>query len=208
MICKCGCGSEFSDRDSQYRKRYYIRNHDKRKPVTKVLCECGCGTEIPSRNDNGYRKKRFVPGHQHYLRRLVASKVSCACGCGEIIDDLRRKKDGKPYRVKFQVGHMWKGKDNHFWKGGVTEESKLIRQSTKYKNWRKAVFKRDNYTCQQCSIRSEIGVGKTIELNADHIKPFAHYKELRFELSNGRTLCRPCHLQTDTFGGNSRAVVD
>jgi 5-methylcytosine-specific restriction endonuclease McrA len=87
------------------------------------------------------------------------------------------------------------------WKGGVTPVNKLIRSSGTYKSWRKSVFERDNYTCQECGARN--GNGKTIELNADHIKPFAYFPELRFELSNGRTLCRPCHLKTDTFGNKA-----
>jgi 5-methylcytosine-specific restriction endonuclease McrA len=33
-------------------------------------------------------------------------------------------------------------------------------------------------------------------LEADHIKPWAYFPSLRFELSNGRTLCRPCHDKT------------
>lgn len=64
----------------------------------------------------------------------------------------------------------------------------LERDSTKYDSWRKAVFKRDNFTCQLCSTRGGI-------LNADHIKPWALYPELRFDLDNGRTLCLPCHLK-------------
>jgi 5-methylcytosine-specific restriction endonuclease McrA len=44
-------------------------------------------------------------------------------------------------------------------------------------------------------------------LQADHIKPFAHHPELRFDVNNGRTLCVPCHRKTDTYGGRSRAKV-
>lgn len=66
---------------------------------------------------------------------------------------------------------------------------RLERYSPEMKKWRIAVFERDNYTCQLCGIR-----GNYIE--ADHIKPFAYFEELRYTLSNGRTLCRPCHNTT------------
>ena len=59
--------------------------------------------------------------------------------------------------------------------------------------WRKAVFERDNYTCQECGVRG-------VEIQADNIKPFKYFPELRWVLSNGRTLCVPCHRKTDTYG--------
>lgn len=83
------------------------------------------------------------------------------------------------------------GKHN-FWKGGVTKANDLIRSSTEYKTWRTSVYKRDNYTCQICNRRGCV-------LNADHIKPFAFFPELRFDLKNGRTLCKECHKKTDTY---------
>lgn len=61
------------------------------------------------------------------------------------------------------------------------------------KEWRTAVFQRDNYTCQWCG---QVG-GR---LQAHHIKPFMEYPNLRLELSNGITLCLECHKETDTFG--------
>lgn len=76
---------------------------------------------------------------------------------------------------------------------GKRTADKKIRQSAKYKAWRTLVFERDNYTCQFCSSRS-------VFLHADHIKPFALYPDLRFEVSNGRTLCVPCHKKTGTYG--------
>lgn len=68
-----------------------------------------------------------------------------------------------------------------------------IRYSKRMKDWRLSVFQRDNYTCQGCGERGGY-------LEADHIKPFALFPELRFDLSNGRTMCRPCHQQTETWG--------
>ncbi len=89
------------------------------------------------------------------------------------------------------------GEKNNNWKGGITEAQKKIRNSLDYKLWREAVFKRDNYTCQGCGIRGG-------ELNADHIKPFAWFPELRLAIDNGQTLCVPCHKLTPTFGGKSK----
>ena len=62
----------------------------------------------------------------------------------------------------------------------------MIRRSSEYQKWRKAVFKRDNYICQEC-------LKKGNYLEAHHIKPFANYPDLRFEIENGLTLCKDCH---------------
>ena len=66
---------------------------------------------------------------------------------------------------------------------------RLARYSPEATIWRRAVFERDNYTCQWCGVRGSY-------LEADHIKPWAYFPDLRFELSNGRTLCRLCHDTT------------
>jgi 5-methylcytosine-specific restriction endonuclease McrA len=84
------------------------------------------------------------------------------------------------------------------WKGGITPVNRLERISIEYKKWRTAVFERDNYTCVNCGIKS--GKGKKVVLHADHIKRFADYPKLRYELNNGRTLCIDCHRKTDTWG--------
>ncbi len=111
------------------------------------------------------------------------------------------------YETKKKIGEKHKGKTrpniskskmgnkNPNWKNGITPENKKIRMSNEFKLWREAVFKRDNYTCQIC-------FKKGGELHPDHIKQFAYYPELRFTLSNGRTLCAECHKKTDTWGFN------
>lgn len=100
-------------------------------------------------------------------------------------------------KTRFVKGHQ---PFKNFKKNPVMPEIKRLRTSIAYREWRTEIFKRDNYTCQAEGCGARNGNGKTIKLNADHIKPFAHYPELRFELSNGRTLCEPCHRKTDTFG--------
>lgn len=90
------------------------------------------------------------------------------------------------------------GEKCHLWRGGITPINKAIRNSSGYKWWRLAVFARDNYICIWCGARSE--KGKTVYLNADHIKPFSLFPELRFAIDNGRTLCRDCHKKTSTYG--------
>lgn len=93
-------------------------------------------------------------------------------------------------RKKMSESH--KGEKSGNWKGGVTPINLKIRMSLEYKLWRESVFKRDNYTCLWCGTKGNI--------NADHIKRFSEYPELRFAIDNGRTLCVPCHKTTETYG--------
>lgn len=97
----------------------------------------------------------------------------------------------KPYRGT--------GKDNPNWRGGVSSLNHRLRTSKAYKVWRSSVLERDNHTCIECS-----SVG---DLTVDHIKPFAKYEDLRFEVSNGRTLCRPCHKKLDPHFFNVGVTV-
>lgn len=78
------------------------------------------------------------------------------------------------------------------WKGGHSRQFKRGYKSEHFKHWRTAVFERDGYTCQGCGQHSGY-------LTAHHIKPFAKYPELRYEVSNGTTLCEPCHAEQDHY---------
>jgi len=104
------------------------------------------------------------------------------------------------------------GSKSNLWKGGITPIMKYIRTHTKYRQWRSDVYTRDNFTCQECGKKS--GNGKAVELNAHHLKPMfiilEEYKitnseeaikcEELWNINNGITLCRECHLKTDSIG--------
>jgi 5-methylcytosine-specific restriction endonuclease McrA len=47
---------------------------------------------------------------------------------------------------------------------------------------------KDEFTCRECG-------EKNIYLQAHHIKSFADFPELRFNLTNGKTLCKSCHYK-------------
>jgi 5-methylcytosine-specific restriction endonuclease McrA len=142
------------------------------------------GMKFPNKPHSG-----FIVGHKH--TDISKKKISDTLK-KRIITDKHRENIRKSLSGKPQLNH--RGENNHNWKGGVTPENQKIRHSLEYKLWRNAVFIRDNYTCIWCG---QMG-GK---LNADHIKPFALYPELRFSIDNGRTLCVDCHKTTETFGG-------
>ena len=57
--------------------------------------------------------------------------------------------------------------------------------------WVSAVMSRDKATCQECGATE-------VELHAHHIKSYKDHPELRFDLSNGITLCYKCHWALHT----------
>jgi len=53
----------------------------------------------------------------------------------------------------------------------------------------------DNQMCGVDGKQSCGHCGAKPRLHADHIKPWKDYPELRFDVSNGRTLCEDCHIR-------------
>jgi len=75
--------------------------------------------------------------------------------------------------------------ENHWnYKG---ENNKIQRCWSQYREWHKEVLKKADYTCAICGKKGG-------RLQAHHIKGFADYPELRFDVSNGMCTCKPCHL--------------
>lgn len=139
---------------------------------------------------NGFNPKRFSKGQKHS-------------------EEAKRKMRGlnwRPRKYKKTDRKVGKLKVR---KIGIHER---IRKTEKYIWWRSEVFKRDDWTCQWCQKRG-------IKIEADHIISMAQIiEEARIELGendllqnlmtysplweikNGRTLCKPCHKLTPTWG--------
>jgi len=145
--------------------------------------------------------KEFVKPTRYSWRQWDEKKL-CSRQCAAIYYHENYRHSSET-REKLRLVHLgkpqpWKeGSKSHLWRGGRTKEVILLRESARYGAWRRAVYERDNWTCQECKQRGG-------RLNADHIKSFARFPSLRFELENGRTLCEDCHRKTPTFGGRSR----
>lgn len=130
---------------------------------------------------------RFV----HKISSLARRPLRCrSCASKATMTPERRQAQSERFR----------GSGSNFWNGGITPENKRLRETAEYREWRRAVFTRDAYTCQLCGL---VG-GK---LHADHIKAFALEPALRFDVANGRTLCEPCHHRTDTWGYKANVRV-
>lgn len=89
------------------------------------------------------------------------------------------------------VSETWdmRGENAANWKPHLTDEDRADRRiNPKSAPWRTAVFERDSYTCQCCG--DESGGN----LNAHHITPYSANRDIAWEVSNGITLCRECHI--------------
>jgi hypothetical protein len=142
-------------------------------------------------SDSGKGSKNHFYGKKH--TKETREKIKIARSKQVFSEDSKRR------QIEALDRNRKCGEEHYNWKGGITPIQFKIRNSKEYKLWRTAVFERDNYTCIWCNARN--GNGKAVILNADHIKPFAYFPELRFAIDNGRTLCINCHKTTDNFAG-------
>lgn len=81
-----------------------------------------------------------------------------------------------------------RGEEHPHYNPYLTEEDRKKRkhQNGLLKIWRNRVFKRDDYTCLICGCKGG-------DLNAHHLNSWNKYKEERFKVNNGVTLCKECH---------------
>lgn len=127
------------------------------------------------------------------FNKHLSTKVDCLC------EECKKPFKQKPYHIK-KVKHIFcskvcsalfrkkiRGKDHPSWKG-TTPAANAFYMSPEWKELRTKVFIRDDYTCRGCNKRGG-------QLEANHIKPRSKFPELKLEISNIETLCKPCHRE-------------
>ncbi len=160
-----------------------------KKPKSKPNWSKGQTKEV---NASLRKTSEKLLGRYKYPEKHENIKVECACGCGELIDKYDKKGRRRYYKEhhcksgKFTSERV-NGENNYNWKGGISPINTKIRRSKKYNKWRDEIYKRDYFKCQMCGSKKDI--------IAHHIKNFADYPDLRFDVNNGMTLCRSCHLK-------------
>jgi len=208
-ICEF-CGNNFSV------PNWYAKSH----PAKYCSNKCK-GSKVGKRFKKGYTPwnkglhvylggYRYPKGHIPWNKgkRYTNPKIALANKGKHYSPETEFKKGSVPWHkgTKGLVKNPWKGKkrpeitgEKHFnWKGGTSYK---LKKGYKYNTWRKEVFERDRWTCVLCSYRShkKRENGKS-DIEADHIKPWSLFPKLRFEITNGRTLCYNCHRDTETYG--------
>jgi hypothetical protein len=161
--------------------------------IWRGLCDCGNSVSKPT----------------SYFTRRSISRCPASCGCARFKadkticpvckDEFRpqwRSRDGGyekhcSLRCAVKVRDVW-GAKNPNWRNNSTIRNLSERLTRKYRNWRKKILERDEYRCIQCD--------STEKLHVDHIRRFSEFPELRYEMTNGRTLCAPCHRKTANWG--------
>ena len=143
----------------------------------RILKECTvCGKEYYKRLDRADKSKWC--SSECWKKRRVLKKCDY---CGKDIVSYH----GKKYCSR-ECSHLsMVGENSPRWKDGKSLERDRARLGTELKEWRRSVFKRDNYTCQHC--------GDKTYLHGHHIIEWAVDESKRFDIDNGITLCIDCH---------------
>ena len=117
-------------------------------------------------------KTRFKKGHQPSEEKREQSRQIC----------IERNKTNNPVwktEVRKKISETLK----RVLPGKTKGED--LRKLMAYRDWKKEVLKRDNYTCQHCGTKEK--------LCCHHIKGFHTYPKKSYDLDNGLTLCGSCH---------------
>jgi len=162
-----------------------------------IKCACGCGIEF-EKFDSRNRIRKFVSGHNSIVANpRTKPKIKQICkNCGkEYFRNPSLANRGKnnycSNKCRYLDAKSWFGGElNPNWKGGFNGVQN-IRWCPEYGIWRKKVFERDKYICQECGVKHS----RENPIHSHHIIKFSESIELMFDVNNGVTLCKSCHIK-------------
>lgn len=187
---------------------------DYRSLYEKIRIKCSCGEvfvrTFASFNYNKHRVCRNCSGVTDWNYKSVRDFIEAESksGCKLVSTEYFSAKDY--INIRCECGNVFKtafneflhnskrqcndcgialrtGKNSPLWKGGITNARVQTMRTPEYKYWKKEVFERDGYQCQCCGDKSGGN------LSAHHIVNFSSNTLLRYDISNGVTLCELCH---------------
>lgn len=185
-------------------------------------CLCNCQQLINVRSGDllrgnttscGCKKKEYYKSHAllkdltgQIFGRLTVLSLShfekyetfwnCECVCNNLKlvkgCNLRRGHTKSCGCLDIEVRKDRIGDKNNKWNPNLTDEEREKQKkhrrpyNSKYKEWRRSVLLKDNYTCQISGLKNK-------KFRVHHVASWACNSELRYEISNGITLCKEIH---------------
>lgn len=174
----CICGNEAATSFGAFKKGHRCASCGAKEAALKTRHSYGYVYSV-------FKEAGCLLTSKEYVNARTPLKYICECGeASEIrFDNFIQRKRCKQCGIAKNTG-----KNNVMYNHDLTEEERIIRRNTpEYRGWRTAVYERDDYTCYKCNVRGGV-------LNAHHINAYNIFPELRHDVSNGVTLCTPCHL--------------
>lgn len=151
---------------------------------TAKFCSMTCKSVWQSKHRSVENHPRWQGGER--------SKVCEYCGKPYTIADGRalsvfkkQKFCSKPCADK--GGLRYFGPDNNKWTGNPRKRHRPSRHAA----WARAVISRDSATCRRCGCSG-------VEMHAHHIVSYKDDAALRWDVTNGETLCFSCHWAEHT----------
>ena len=224
IVC-INCNSEFFVREKQSDRKFcckecfneYIKHNkiprgsrEEKYINLKICLECSCEfvaiknkQKFCSRDCVYEWKRKNLKGENNPKYNRVA-KICEECGGEYYIKPSMLNKSrfcSKACMSNWRSKH-WVGENSPTWNPNITQEERENKRHIQgYDEFVDGVFKRDNYTCQQC------GDNRGGNLVAHHLNGYNWDIENRINIDNGITLCEDCHKsfhKTYGYGHNTK----
>jgi hypothetical protein len=138
-----------------------------------------------------------------YQKRSPSTYETCSCGNVFKVYASRKKYYKNLYcsvECRNKYGIIGRLTSNINFNKQYQKFVRSVRHSSKYYEWRKKCLERDNYKCNICHGDRGLTVHHGIKTMYDFVKEHGFNKKkiyndcMFFDVDNGSTLCRKCHL--------------